>query len=181
MNRFRLYVATAALLGISGYLAYQLYFPVMVANSITSESTFLVPEKMQTRIKKIKTPVNDGAKTVVETMHRNGVTMDQVLEAIDNAQEEQALALLDELNSAEVTTPDQFFDLCKKHFPVQFDVEVFREPFKEKVGIELIRKGIKYANAYRERDELDAATAKSIAKRILLQKEAEFNRIVKNN
>ena len=91
------------------------------------------------------------------------------------------MALLEDLNKSEVTNQDQVFDLCKKHFPVPFDVEVFREPFNERVSIELIRKGIKYANAYYERDEVDAATAKSIAKRILLQKEAEFNRIVKNN
>jgi len=175
-----LYTATAVLVGISGYLAYQLYFPVMVAKSITNENTFLVPDKLEKRIKKIRQPVNEGADAVVETMHRSGVTIDQVLEAIDNAREEQALAMLDELNSREVTDADELFSIAKKHFPVNFDVEVFREPFKERVSPGLIKKGIRYANIYKEREEIDVETAKSIAKRILLQKESEFNRIVKN-
>ncbi len=181
MNKFRLYTATAILIGVSGYLAYQLYFPVMVAKSITDESTFLVPDRIQKRIKKIRQPVNEGADAVVETMHRSGVTMDQVLEAIDNAREEQALAMLDELNSRKETDADELFSIAKKHFPVEFDVEVFREAFKQKVSPGLIKKGIKYANIYKEREEIDVETAKSIAKRILIQKESEFNRIVQKN
>lgn len=162
---------------IGSYLAYQYYFPVMVAKSLTDESTRLVPDNIKTRLKKIKKPVNEGADAVVKTMYSSGVTMDQILKAIDDAQEEQAFAMLEELNHTEIKSTDQVFTMAKKHFPVNFDVEVFRKPFNEKVSIRHIKKGIKYANIYREREEFDAATAKSIAKRILLQKEAEFKKV----
>lgn len=181
MNKYRLYIGATLLLGFAGYLAYQLYFPVMVAKSIVDETSYFVPKKIKTRIQKIRRPVNEGAQTVVETMHRSGVTIDQVLKAIDDAKEEQAFALINELNEREPQSSDDFFNTVKKHFPVDFDVEVFREPFNKKVQLPTIKKAIKYANIYKEREEFDSETTKSIAKRILLQKEEEFNRIVRNN
>jgi hypothetical protein len=181
MNRYRLYIGAVVILGFAGYLAYQLYFPVMVARSITNETSYLVPKNVQVRIQKIRKPVNEGAETLVQTMHRSGITIDQILHAIDEATEEQAFSMLDELNGMEIQSADQFFSLAKNHFPVEFDVEVFREPFSEKVNIQLIRKAIKYANIYRKREEFDAETAKSIAKRILLQKEEEFRKIIAKN
>ena len=60
-------------------MAYHLYFPVMVAKSIVNETTTFVPEHVRTRIQKIRQPVNEGAQSVVETMHKSGVTMDQIL------------------------------------------------------------------------------------------------------
>jgi hypothetical protein len=178
MNKLRLYSAIIVLIAISGYITYQLYFPAMVAKSIVSESSFVFPKSLSEKISKIRGPVNVGVSSIVETVHHSGLTIDDILLAIDNATEEQANALLDELNSTEITDADHFFDLVKKHFPVPFDVEVFREPFKQKITIRQIRKGIIYANIYKERDEIDAQTAKSIAKRILLQKEEELKHIV---
>ena len=116
---------------------------------------------------------------IIKEMHRSKITMAQVFEAIDNAKEEQAFAMLDELNTTDVAPPDEVFDMAKRHFPVDFDVEVFRKPFNEKVDLKLIRKGIRYANIYRETEKVDAATARTIVKKILLQKEAEFNKITK--
>jgi hypothetical protein len=178
MNKPRLYTALVVLVILAGYLAYRMYFPVMIAKSIVNESSFLVPNSLSEKIKKIRQPVNEGALAVVETMHESGLTIDDILRAIDAANEEQAMALLQDLNETEIKDTDQFFSLVKKHFPVAFDVEIFREPFKEKVSLPQIKKGIRYANRYKERDELDAETAKSIAKRILLQKEEEFKKIV---
>jgi hypothetical protein len=37
------------------------------------------------------------------------------------------------------------------------------------------------ANQYKDQEELDAETAKSILKKVLLQKEEEFNKIVKTS
>lgn len=177
MKRVGVIVAGGFLVVCAGYMAYQLYFPVMVAKSIVNETTSFVPENVRTRIQKIRKPVNEGAQSVVETMHKSGVTMDQILKAIDDAEEEQAYALLDELNRTEIENTDQVFNMAKKHFPVDFNVEIFREPFKQKVNLAQVKKAIHYANIYKERDEFDVFTAKTIAKRILLQKEEEFKRV----
>jgi hypothetical protein len=123
--------------------------------------------------------VNEGATAIIAQIHQSDdVTLEDVLRAIDNASEEQALALLDTLNTMKIKSSDEIFTLTKKYFPVDFNVEIFRAPFNEKVSPALIRKCVKMANIYKRRNELDAATAKSIAKRILLQKEEEFNKLL---
>jgi hypothetical protein len=179
MRKFSVSVGVVVLLLVAGYIAYQIYFPMMVAKSITNEEVSFVPDNVKKRLKKIRKPVNEGAEVVVQTMYKSGVTMDQILKAIDNAKEEQALAMLDELNKTEIKNPDQVFSIAKKHFPVDFDVEIFRDAFSKKVSMRQIKKGIRYANIYKDREEFDAETAKSIAKRILLQKEDEFKRLTK--
>jgi len=181
MKKIFLVTGALILVAMAGYLAYQVYLPKMIAESLTNEPNILVPNDIQDRIQKIRKPVNEGAEAVVETMHKSGVTMDQILKAIDDAQEEQAFAFLDELNESQVDSSDQVFSLAKKHFPVDFNVEIFRKPFNENVSIAHIRKGIHYANIYKEKEEFDVSTAKSIVKRILLQKEDEFKRLTKIN
>lgn len=177
MKRFSLLAGALILIGFAAYVAYEVYFPQIVAESLTNESMALVPDRIEDRIKKIRKPVNEGADVVVETAHKSGVTMDQILKAIDETKEEQAFAFLDELNRSRIESPDQVFNMAKKHFPVDFDVEIFRKPFNEKVTIATIRKGVRYANMYTTKDEFDAATAKSVVKQILVQKEEEFRRM----
>jgi hypothetical protein len=179
MRKLPLVFAGLILTSVAGYVAYEVYLPQMIAESITSEPVAFVPDNIQDRIQKIRRPVNDGAEVVVETVYKSGVTMDQILKAIDEANEEQAFAFLDELNSADLQNPDQVFNIAKKHFPVEFDVEIFREPFNKRVTIAAIRKGVRYANIYKDREEFDSGTAKSIVKRILLQKEEEFKRLTR--
>jgi ABC-type xylose transport system substrate-binding protein len=181
MKKFSLVAGAFILIGFAAYVAYEVYFPQMIAESITSEHISLVPDQIEHRFEKIRKPVNDGAGVVVEAMHNSGVTMDQILKAIDEAREEQAYAFLDELNRSEITSPDQVFSMAKKHFPVDFNVEIFRRPFNEKVSIATIRKGVRYANIYKDKEEFDVATAKSIVKRILLEKEEEFKRLTNIN
>ncbi len=178
MNKWRLYIAALSLCGIAGYLAYRIYFPDLVAKSITDGYDFLIPNRFQDDIEKLTEPINDGATKAVAEIHKAGVTIDQVLQAIDDAKEEQALALLDDLNTMESKNPDEVFDLIKKHFPANFDTEVFREPFTQRVSPQDIQNGLRFANQYKEQGEVNAEIVKSIMKRILIQKEAEFNDII---
>ncbi len=179
MKRLSLLAASLILIGFAGYVAYEVYFPQLIAESITSESMALVPDKYESRIEKIRKPVNEGAGVVVEAVHNSEVTIDDILKAIDNTEEEQALRFLEELNQTEITSPDQVFNMAKKHFPVKFNVEIFRQPFNDKVSLATIKKGVRYANMYKDKDEFDVITVKSIAKRILVEKEEEFKKLTK--
>lgn len=163
------------LVGAGSYLAYRKYMPEVIAEAITSEHlpTYL-PERIQKKVKKIRTPINESANAVIVEMHKSKITLDQILEAINNVTEEDANALLDSLNTVQIQNPEQVFDMAKKQFPVNFDVEVFRKPYKDKVSMKLIKKGLAYANRYKRNEEMDFESARSIAKSILIQKEKEF-------
>jgi hypothetical protein len=167
-------------LGVACFVAVQTFLPKVVAEAIVSEEEIpsYVPGKIKKKIEKIKKPLNENAEAVISTMHKSGVTLEQVLKAIDNTTEDQVYAMLDEMNATQIDNIDQVFEMAKRHFPVDFDVEAFRKPYHEKVSMKLIKKGLRYANRHRRDGDIDPESARSIVKRILIQKEKKFNEIM---
>jgi hypothetical protein len=164
------------------FITYKFYLAGIVADTLSSEQLpTYIPQPIKTKIEKVKKPLNETAKDVIKTMHSSGITLDQILKAIDDAKEEQAYAMLDELNKTKITNVDQIFDMGKKYFPVDFDVEVFREFYRKKATLPLIEKALLYANKYRNENLIDAETAKETVKKILVAKEEQFNRIIKQS
>jgi hypothetical protein len=168
----------ATLLGIAGFVVYKFYMADLIADAVVSNEDVpaFVPEKIKTKINKYKTPINYGAEEVIKKMHDSKITIEQILKAIDEVPEEQAYSMLEELKTTKIRSSDQVFDMAKKHFPVDFDVEVFRKPFNEKADIGTLRKGISYIKEHQE--SMDIEMAKAVAKKILLQKEKEYNKIM---
>jgi hypothetical protein len=182
MKRLSIFLMILGILAAGAYYAYQYFLPTYVAHSITSETDHSwIPFDAHSKITKIKKPVNEIATEVVKRIHDSNISIDDVIKAIDDAKEEQAYAMLDELNAKQTENPDEVFSMAKKYFPVKFNVEIFREPFNQKLTEAHIRKALRLANQYKDQEELDAETAKSILKKVLLQKEEEFNKIVKTS
>lgn len=167
------------MLVVSGAIVYKFFLPGIIAEAVATEQLpAFIPQRIRTKIGKVNKPLNENAREIIATIHKSGITFDQIVKAIDDAKEEQAYALLDELNRTNITNIDQLFDMGKRHFPVDFDVEVFREAYRKKATIPLIEKAIRYANKYKDEKLMDAQTAKETAKKILRTKEVEFNKIV---
>jgi len=178
-NRVLLFFIILIALAGGVYLAFKVYMPDVIADAIISDElpTYL-PERIQKKVKRVKKPVNEGANAILQTMHKSNVSLEQVLEAIDNVTEEEANALLDSINMYPPQNEDQLFNMAKRQFPVDFDVEVFRKPYKDKVSMRLIKKCVANANRYKQSDEVDFESARSIVKSILIQKEKEFKKLV---
>lgn len=165
----------AILVSAGGYFWYKNHFPDMVAQAVVAnELPPYIPKYLQVKIEEFRKPVNAGAENMIVEMHRQDIPFEKIIETIDNTSEEQTYAFLDELTTTRLTSTDQVFDIGKKHFPVDYDVEVFRRPFSENVDVRTIRKGIHYANANRRSNEISMTTLKEIAKKILLQKEKDY-------
>ncbi len=167
---------------IAAAIIYKFFLPSILAKTLSAEQLpSYVPQRIKAKIEKVNKPLNETARNVISTIHSSGITIDQLMRAIDGAEEEQAYAMLDELNKTKITSVDQPFDMAKRYFPVDFDVEVFREAYRKKATIPLIEKAILYANKYKNEKLMDAQTAKETAKKILRTKEAEFNRIIQKD
>jgi hypothetical protein len=173
-KKLALSIGIILVVGIAAVIGYEVLLPRVIARSITGNPSPLMPDRLRDKIQHIRKPVNDGAEVVVETVKDSDVSMSDIYRAIDEAREEQALAMLDELNDTHIKSTNQVFDIAKKHFPVRFDVEIFRKPFNDNASLPALRKGLRYANLYKDRNELDAETAKTILKNILSQKEEEL-------
>lgn len=176
MKRLTLLIAVAAAVVGGGYYAYTVYLPDVVAESIVSgEVSPVVPDKYRHQLERAHKPVNRGADMLISTLYQASIPLEEILKAIDGISEREAYAMLDELNQTELQSQNQVFDLLKRRFPVDFDVEVLREPFRRQVSMATVRKGIASANQLRESQEVDFETARGVVKRILILKEQEFN------
>jgi hypothetical protein len=166
----------ACLLGFAGYSLYRYYFADFIANAIVKESLpAFVPKRMQNKMKEISAPLNNSTEAMLQKMHDSDIPIDRVVKAIDNTTEEQAYDLLDDLNQAKPKNTNEVFDIAKRHLAADFDIEPFRKPFNDHVGMKDIRKGLQYANHNRTSKDIDFATAKVIFKNIVLRKEEEYS------
>lgn len=179
MNKKQLIILIILLFAgiLIGYKVYKLYAPELIANALLGDDEpSILPKKVVEKLKKIKAPTNQISEEIIRSIHTSNITIEQILTALDGVTEEKASELLDDINSLdEITSPDQIFDLTKQHFQVEFDVELLREPFRSKIDINLLRQVIKKANQYRNNNIIDFESAKIIIKRILIEKEEEFN------
>lgn len=161
--------------GLGGYFLYRTYMSGLVAKAVTSESLpKYIPKRFQSKVETIRAPLNDGAEAMVQKMHASDIPVDQVLKAVDNVTEEQAYAFLDELHQQDPTSTNEVFDIAKKHFSTGFNLEVFREPFNKHFTLPQIKKAAAYAEMNRKSNDVDLATAKTILKKIILEKEKKI-------
>jgi len=176
MKKIAFLITFLAIASVGAYIFYRFYLPDFVADAMTKDDVpDYLPKRVQKKIAALKAPVNAGAEEVVKEIHKANIPMDKVLAMIDNTTEDQAYTMLDELNHTKPNTTDQVFDIAKKYFPADFDIEVLRKPFNQNVNIKMIKKGIQYGNTNRKRKNIDIEVAKEIAKKILIEKEKEFS------
>jgi hypothetical protein len=179
MRKIIVSILVISLVAAGGYLLYRFLMPDLIAKAMVSESLpGYIPKRLQSKIEKIRKPLNKGTEAMLQTMHASNIPVDQLLNAVENITEEQAYAFLDELNETEPTTTDEVFDVAKKHFSTNFDLEVFREQFNKQFEIEQIQNAIAYANFNRKTNDVDIPTAKEIFKKIIVEKEKEIGKPV---
>lgn len=174
MKKILIAMLILAIVSTGVYVVYRALMPALIAEATVSESlSDYIPKRLKNRVEAIKNPINKGAEAMIQKMHASHITLDEVLRTIDNITEEQTHAFLDEVNATKPSNTDEVFDLLKKHFPAEFDAEVFREPFNEHFDMKQIRNALAYANMNRKSNDVEFATAKAILRKLIIEKEKE--------
>ncbi|MEX2231571.1 MAG: hypothetical protein WD824_05390, partial [Cyclobacteriaceae bacterium] len=162
------------ILAVGGYFLYRSLMPKIIAEAVVAESLpNYIPKRLKNKVDAIRTPLNKGTEAMLQEMHASEIPLDDVLEAVDDITEEQAYSFLDEMNKRKPASTNEVFDVAKKHFSADFDMEVFREPFNKHFEIDQIKNAIAYANMNRKSNDVDISTAKAIFKKIIVEKEKE--------
>ncbi|HEU5146804.1 MAG TPA: hypothetical protein VFT90_08820 [Chryseosolibacter sp.] len=175
MKKILISLLILAIVGVGVYAVYRALMPSIIAEATVSESLpDYIPKRLKTRVEAIRNPINKGAEAMIHKMHASEIPLNEVLDAIDNITEEQAYAFLDEVNATKPASTDAVFDLLKKHFPTEFDTEVFREPFNQHFRMKQVRNALAYANMNRKSNDVELATAKAILKKLIIEKEKEM-------
>jgi hypothetical protein len=163
------------ILGAGAFIFYRYYLADVVANAIVEgDVPSYVPENMKKKIAKIKVPLNKGAEDIIVQIHKSGIPLKKVLDAVDQIDQSQINDALNELQSMKITNTNQAFDIFKKYIPEDFDAESLREPFNKNVDMSMIKRAEGYAESYHNNEAIDTDMLKSIVKKILIQKEKEF-------
>jgi hypothetical protein len=183
MRKFLLLVVLlVALVAAGAFIIYKYYLTDFIANAIVTESVpAYIPKRMQSKIEAISAPLNKGTEAMLDNMHHSEISIEQVVKVVENTSEQQAYSMLDELNDSKPTSTDEVFDIAKKHVSADFDVEVFRKPFNDHVTMKQVKQAMNYANLNRKTNDVDIMTAKAIIKKILLQKEKEYQQSAEKN
>lgn len=172
MKRFLLFIIILGLVGwVSIYIFYRFYFPDIMARAIVSNETpEYIPRRLMNKVDELRAPVNKGADEIVAEMKKNNIALEDVVEVIENTSEDEAFEFLNELNQTRPETPNEVFDIAKKHIEADFDVEILRKPFIENINMAAIKRAMSYANTNQRTKDLDLATGRAIAKQILIEK-----------
>jgi hypothetical protein len=158
------------------FIFYRYYLPDMVADALTGEEMpTYVPNYVKVKIGKFKEPLNKGTEDVIREIHQSDISLEQVIKAIDQTERSQIDGALEELKRTNAITVDGAFDIFKKYFPADFDVEALRQPFHKNVTISIIKKAKRYADSFDPDEPMDAEIAKAVVKKMLYDKEKEFN------
>jgi hypothetical protein len=161
---------------VAGFVFYKLYLPALVADVLTkAETPSYVPAFVQNKIEKYKVPINKGAGDFVTELHRQNVPVQEVINTIDETSEEEIEAALNELKDQDIKTTDEAFDIIVRHVNSEMNLEIFRAPFKRNVEVKTIQKFLSDDDFNTYRESLDPAMVKEVAKKVLLEKEAEYN------
>jgi hypothetical protein len=168
------------IIGLGGFIFYKFYLPDLVAEAIIHDETPpYVPEHVKAKIEKLKVPINQASEDLIQEIHKSNITLEEVIKAIDETQETQVYSAVDELNDVKAKNTNEVFDIAKKHLHADFDLEVLREPFNKNVNMKMINKAMNYLNSTRN-EGLDPETMKAIAKKVLIEKEKEYNAMLGN-
>jgi hypothetical protein len=173
-------VIVIVVISAGGYILYYFFLPDIVANAMLGEeSQPYLPKRISNYLEPYREMVNEGTEEMLVTMEQNDISLEQILEALDQTTEAQVYTFIDSLKASNYKTPDDVFNVAKKSFPVDFDPEVFRSTFNEHVKVRLIKKGIVYATLNKKTKDVDFETIKAIARKILIEKEKEFRESLK--
>jgi hypothetical protein len=172
MKRFFIVIIVLGLLlWIGGYIFYRFYFPEIVAKAIVSaETPAYIPRRLMNKVDELRKPVNKGTDEIILAMKTNNIALEDVVDVIESTSEDDAVDFLNDLNQSNPKSPDEVFDIAKKHIKADFDIEILRKPFVENVNMKSIRKAMSYANTNQRTKDLDIETGRAIAKQILIEK-----------
>lgn len=153
----------------------------MVATSIISDEppADLLPEKVRETIIKTRVEVDKQMEDVPEKLEKLGLTFDDLIHMVEVADADQVKAAITELLSTEIKSEDQVFDIGIKHVKIEgYNLEIFREVFKEKASLKRINKALYRISENDLMTSISVPVARETAKQILIDKRDKVEKLI---
>ncbi len=155
----------------------RIFIPRMITNSLENKDSLpafpiiILPQQVQEKLTPAIMEVNKKIDKIPYYMDSLDLEFEDLLEIVDEVQPSEVFELIDELNSTELTSLDQVFDIGAKHVHIRnLDPEQFRQPFLNYMTMRRVRKALKIINENKLTTTLSVPMARETAKQILLDK-----------
>ena len=176
-NKIIIIVFSLIILLISiGYLGYLYVYPKIVADAIVHKKyASVIPERYKDGFNLITDSINYKVSDVMKISEENGITIDDLLKAIDEIREEDVRNALEELYQTDLQSIEQVYNIGRKHIKFQaFNPDLLKDSFLKHVKMHHVERGLKYIKKHDLENQLDVESGKRIAKQIIIQKKEKI-------
>lgn len=167
---------TLLIIIIAGFYFYKKVVPEMAAKAIVKgEYSVLVPKKIQKKVNAVRGKVNNRVEKALMATSSNGVTIDQIFEAIDQVDKSEIEKTYNIISSEKITDPHEAFKIAYENIKIEaFDPMILKPVYDEIINKGHIQMGINVIKNNNLLENLDMQMARSVAKQIILQKKEEI-------
>jgi hypothetical protein len=157
---------------IGGYFSFQYFYPRIVADAIVSNRySEIIPKRYRDQFTLVGDTINQRVTRLLEITEDKGITINDLLMAIDEIEEQDVRNMIAELYVTKIDSIEQVYEIGTRHIKITiFDPELLKEPFLRHVEVHHVRKGLKYIKKHDLENQLSAKSGRKIAKQIIIQK-----------
>lgn len=153
---------------LSSFFIYYYIFPFIIAKAFVSEEYLkYIPQSYQQKFQ----ATNNNLDEFISKSQQNGISIEDLLSAIDEVKEQEVRNALDELNSTKLHSVEQVFNIVYENIKIKsFDPVTLKPAFLKHVKMHHIHKILNYIKTNNLESNLTAKSAKRIAKQVIIQK-----------
>jgi len=163
------------LMGVGAFVAYYYYLPKLVAKAIIEEgNSSPLPELVQQKIDRYRTPINNSADKIIREMHSTGIPLATILREIDGVEASDIERAANEIAVSNPKTTNDVFNILKRNINTNLDIEPLRRSFNDNFNMEMVRRAVAAHKEMTLSDEANLQLFKKISREVLIKKEAEY-------
>lgn len=164
-------VSAIILLGVGAGLLYKIYIPSFVADVITRDTLpSYVPEKYKNQVEEIQKPLKKYSDEVFKITDSLDLSLELILKIIDNVNPDDVLEVYASLENKNIVNSEEVFNVISENIVIEeIDIRLYKDIFLKHATPSRINRTLRYAEKHELVVNLAPATAKKIAKQIVIK------------
>jgi len=167
-------------LGLAAFFYFQRKIvPNLIAKSLrtNSEESYLIPGRLKPTIAKARIELNKQMDSIPKLLNSLHLTFDELIYITETLDANQVIQSINELSKTELRDTDQVFNILKKNITIEgYDLELFRNAFKEKVTLDKVERALKKINDNQLTTTVSIPVARETVKQVLFDNREKLER-----
>jgi len=177
MKKFLIIVAVIIIVALGGgYYFYTQVVPKMAAKAIVKgEYSPIIPNRVRKKIGVVRNTVNHQVEDVIHIAEDQGITMEQLMQAIDEVDKKEVMNTYQEVIKRQTLDPEEVFNIANQNIKIEaFDPLLLKPAFIKYATEPRINQVLQFVKKNHLMENLDMNMVRSVGKQILLEKAKEI-------